>query len=342
MKDGIFHYLFKKTNSRKLQIKTRKPVIEVVRNLLYIGRTPARFCGIIGQRTGEELSIKEALDQLGANESASKIFPLAATPGAHWIHFALFSTCRQLPGKSALKKYHRFLDEKLELRTAGVARRLIISNASRRRLRLQLEKSRTVHDIRLRVENVGNIIDENILYRLDNLIQSGRWELSNFKKLAKSFQHSWCRQSETLQRRNHSVLIKQKNPLGVNDKDLLRVYAGYWIIRTLFGIEIMSTDEEEGENRGKIIKLNSRMIKNSSINSFYYLNRLFKHEPALRDNLENIIDHLKDAERTGEPPLIREYYRRQAEGRRVLNSFRLTRFWKVLHQLDEAVRRGVA
>lgn len=342
MKEGILNYLFKKLDNKKLQIKSKKSVIEVVRNQLYIGRTPARFCGIIGKRTGEELSIQEALNLLGANESAIKIFPLAATPGSHWIHFALFSTCRQLPGKSVLKKYYRFLDEKLGRRTAGVARRLINNNASKRKLSSQLERSRTVHDIRHRVEDVGNIIDENILYRLDNLIQSGRWEQSNFKKLARSFRHSWCRQSETLQRRNHSVLIKQKKPRGVNDKDLLKVYSGYWIIRSLFGIEIMSADAEEGETRGKIIKLNSRMIRKSSGNAFYYLNCLFKHEPALRDNIENIIDHLKDAERTGEPPLIREYYRRQAEGRRILNSFRLTRFWQVLDQLDEAVRRGFA
>ena len=51
-----------------------------------------------------------------------------------------------------------------------------------------------------------------------------------------------------------------------------------------------------------------------------------------------MIELCKEAERTGEPPLIHEYYRRQAEGRRVLNGFRLPRFWQVLDQLNLAAR----
>ncbi|HOX14573.1 MAG TPA: hypothetical protein PLP18_00445 [Smithellaceae bacterium] len=336
MKDDIFHFLFKNSNKKKLQIKASKPVVEIVKNQLYIGRTPARICEIIGHRTGEELSIKDALDELGANESARKVFPLAATPGAHWIYFALFSTCRQNPGKNVLKKYLHFLDKKLGRKTAGVGRRLIITNSSNKKLRRQIERSRSVHDIRRRVGEMDNIIDKKILDRVNRLIQNNKKEKVNYKKLAKNFRAAWCRQSETLQSSNHSHLIKNKNPIGINDKDLLRIYAGYWIIRSLFGIEIRSTDGEEEDGRGRIIKLNSRIIRKSSRNSFYYLNRLFKKEPALKESLGNILDYLKDAKRTGEPPLIHEYYRRQAEGRRILNSFRLTRFWQVLNQLNEA------
>ena len=342
MKDDIFHFLFKNQTKNKLQVKANKPVVEIVKNQLYIGRTPARFCDIVGHRTGQELSIKEALDQLGANESARKVFPLAATPGAHWIYFPLFSTCRQNPGKKVLKKYLHFLDEKLGRKTAGVGRRLISTNASIKKLNRQIERSRSVHDIRRRIAEMDNIIDKNILDRLNKLIQSNRWEQSNYKKLARKFRDAWCRQSDTLQSGNYSHLIKNKNPLGVNDKDLLRIYAGYWIIRSLYGIEILSTDEEEDKGLNRIIKLNSRTIRKSSRNSFYYLNRLFKKEPALRESLENILDYLRDAERTGEPPLIHEYYRRQAEGRRILNSFRLTRFRQVLKQLNQAARSGFA
>jgi hypothetical protein len=342
MKDDIFHFLFKNQTKNKLQVKANKPVVEILKNKLYIGPTPARFCDIVGHRTGQELSIKEALDQLGANESARKVFPLAATPGAHWIYFSLFSTCRQNPSKKVLKKYLHFLDEKLGRKTAGVGRRLISTNASIKKLNRQIERSRSVHDIRRRVAEMDNIIDKNILDRLNKLIQSNRWEQSNYKNLARIFRDAWCRQSETLQLGNHSHLIKNKNPLGVNDKDLLRIYAGYWIIRSLYGIEILSTDEEEDKGLNRIIKLNSRTIRKSSRNSFYYLNRLFKKEPALRESLENILDYLRDAERTGEPPLIHEYYRRQAEGRRILNSFRLTRFRQVLKQLNQAARSGFA
>jgi hypothetical protein len=334
MKDDIFHFLFKNQAKNKLQVKADRPVVEIIKNQLYVGRTPARFCDIVGHRTGQELSIKEALDQLGANEAARKVFPLATTPGAYWIYFALFSTCRQNPGKKILKKLGR--------KTAGVGRRLISSNSSIKKLRRQIERSRSVHDIRRRVEDMDTIIDKNILDRLDKLIQSNRWEQFNYKKLARKFRDAWCRQSETLQSGNHSHLIRKENPLGVNDGDLLRIYAGYWIIRSLYGIDIRSTDAEEEEGLSKIIKWNSRIIRKSSRNSFYYLRRLFKQDPALRESLENILDYLGDAERTGEPPLIHEYYRRQAEGRRILNSFRLTRFWQVLKQLDESARSGFA
>ena len=345
MKDDIFNFLFENPTKKNFKIRANKPVVELVKNQLYIGRTPAQFCEIIGHRTGEELSIKEALDQLGANESARRVFPLAATPGAHWIYFALFSTCRpnpESPSKTALKKYLQFLDEKLGRKTAGVGRRLISTNSSNKKLRRQIERSRSVHDIRHRVGEMDNIIDKDILVRLDRLIQSNRWEESNYKKLASRFLDVWCRQSETLQSGNNHRLIKNKSPKRVNDNDLLRIYAGYWIIRSLFGIEIRSTDREEEDGQGRIIKLNSRIIRKSAQNSFYYLNRLFKKEPALQESLENILDYLKDAKHTGEPPLIHEYYRRQAEGRRILNGFRLTRFWQVLKQLDEAARSGFA
>ena len=342
MKDDIFHFLLKKQNENKFQIKSTKPVVEILKNQIYIGRTPARFCEILGHKTGAELSIKEALEQLGANESARKVFPLAATPGAHWIYFALFSTCKKNPGKAVLKKYLRFLDEKLDKKTAGVGRRLISTKSSAKKLHSQIEKSRSVHDIRKRVEKMDTVINKSIMERLNKLIQSGRCEQNNYKKLAREFRAAWCRQSETLRLGNHRVLIKNDAPKMLNDKDLLRIYAGYWIIRALYGIEILSTDAEEADELSKVRKLNSKLIRESSRKAFYYLNRIFNQEPALSKSLENILDNLRDAERTGEPPLIHEYYRRQAEGRRILNGFRLTRFWQVLNQLDEAVRSGFA
>ena len=341
MKDDIFHFLAKKPNRKYLNIKAKKPVITVLSDKLYIGRTPARFCEIIGQRSGEELSIREALDRLGANESARKVFPLAASPGAHWIHFALFSTCRQLPGREVMKRYHRFLDEKLTRSTAGVGRRLMNTEGSLKILRRQFERARSVHDIRHRIDDIETFIDKSILYRLDNLIQRGRWDETNYKKLAIIFRDAWCRQSDTLRKRNHDILVKQEKPLGVNDIDLLRIYSGYWIIRALFGIELKSIDREYGDNRIEINKTSS-IIRNSARNSFYFLNRLYRHEPSLKNSLDDINDNLKCAERTGEPPLIHEYYKRQAEGRRILHGFRLIRFRQVLYQLNEAVRRGFA
>jgi len=335
MKDDIFHFLFKNQSKNKFQIKASKPVVEIVKNQIYIGRTPARFCEIIGHRTGEELSTKEALDQLGANESARKVFPLSATPGAHWIYFALFSTCRQNPGPKVLKKYLNFLDEKLDRKTAGVGRRLISTKASPKKLHRQVERSRSVHDIR-GFDEMDTVFDINILERLDRLIKSGRWEESNFKELAKSFRNAWCRQSETLRSCKNRQLFKNMKPRGITDTDLLRIYAGYWIIRSLFGVEIHSTDTEEGDELGKIRKLNSKIIRQSARNARYYLNLLFKQESNLQERLEDVIDDLREAELKGVPPRIREYYRRLAEGRRILNSFRLTRFWRVLDQLNEA------
>lgn len=335
MKDDIFNFLFTNHSKNKFKIKASKPVVEIVKNQIYIGRTPARFCEIIGHRTGEELSTKEALDQLGANESARKVFPLSATPGAHWIYFALFSTCRQNPGQKVLKKYLNFLDEKLGRKTAGVGRRLISTKASPKKLHRQVKRSRSVHDIR-GFDEMDNIIGTNILYRLDRLIQGGKWERSNYRKLAKKFRDVWYRQSKTLQLRNNSHIIKKRAPRNINDKDLLRIYAGYWIIRSLFGVEIHSTDTEEGDGLGKIRKLNSKIIRQSARNARYYLNLLFKQEPELQESLEDVIEDLREAESKGVPPRITEYYRRLAEGRRILNSFRLTRFWRVLDQLNEA------
>ena len=187
---------------------------------------------------------------------------------------------------------------------------------------------------------MDNIIDQNILERLDRLIQNEKWEESNFKKLASKFRYTWCRQSKTLQSENNHSLIKKENPKGVNNDDLLRIYAGYWIIRSLYGIGNPPIDEEEGDSSSGIIE-NSKMIRHSSLNALYYLKRLFKKNPALQENMENILNDLRDAERTGEPPLIPEYNRRKAEGRKILNSFRLTRFRQVLHQLDKA-RSGFA
>ena len=341
---SIVQHLFKgKTDIRKVTISSRRPVITLVKNGLYVGRTPGRFLTIIGHRTGEALSIQEELELLGANEAARKIFPLAATPGSHWIYFGLFSTCRQAPGVAVLKKYLSFLDDKLNLTLAGVGRRLINAQSSKRKLQRQIERSWSVHNIPERIpegDDMGDIIDLQTLGSLDNLVQSGRWDEGNYKRIAKLVRSAWCRQSPILRRNNHSQQVRTEAPRRIRDDALLRVYAGYWVIRSLYGIDIRHGDDYE--DQGIVMRRDARTIISAANNALYYLKKLFRHVPEMKEGLGDLIEHIKNAKRSGEAPLIREYYRRQAEGRRVLSGFRLTRFWDVLYQLDEAVRRGFA
>ena len=245
--DRLFHG---KPDAKEVTVKGKKPVIHLAAGRLFIGRTPGRFIDVKGQRSGDELSIKESLDTLGANQAAVRIFPLAATPGSYWLYFALFSTCKQTPGVGPLKQYITFLKDKLGRNNAGVGYRVLYS---KRKLKRVKERARNVHDIRLRVPDEKErkeIIDERILRRLDTLIR-GKWYKANYRHLAQAFRDAWCRQSPVLRRNNHGILVKNKAPTGLRDTGLMRVYAAYWLIRSLYGIDITSggNDDQDGERK---------------------------------------------------------------------------------------------
>ena len=93
----------------------------------------------------------------------------------------------------------------------------------------------------------------------------------------------------------------------------------------------------DGEDDHHIIESNSRVVRKAADNASLCLRRLFKKLPELRESQAPTLELLEAARRTGEPPLIMEYYRRQSHGRRLLNGFRLTRFWSVLDQLDSDI-----
>jgi hypothetical protein len=189
--DRLFHG---KPNEKGVTIKAKKPVIRLASDRFFIGRTPGRFVEVKGQRSGDELSIKDSLDTLGANQAAAKIFPLAATPGSYWLYFALFSTCKQTPGIRPLKQYIKFLKEKLGRNNAGVGHGLLYSKrnlkrAKKRGLKRVKERARNVHDIRLRIpddKERKEVLDERILRRLDTLIR-GKWYEAKYRHIAQKF-----------------------------------------------------------------------------------------------------------------------------------------------------------
>jgi len=338
----IQHLLGKKNNNNWIKIKSRSHAVNVSNGKLFIGRTPGRFIEIIGRREDEELSIQDELEVLGALSSATKVFPIAASPGSHWIYYALFSVCRKDPGIRPLMHYIDFLNNKLGRSNAGVARQLIYSESSRRRITRTIERFRSVHDIRQRISDEDarrQVISESVLRRLDRLVQSGREEKDNYRNIAIAFRRSWCLQSEVLRQSRNSVLVKEVHPIGLRDEDLLRVYSGYWIIRALYGIEIEKEyyDESDSSEKHKIIKSNAREIRKAARYANYYLRLLYRKNPDLRLKLNQIMVLLSSARKSGEAPLLHEYHSRQAEGRRILNGFRLSRFWNILKQLDLAV-----
>jgi hypothetical protein len=179
------------------------------------------------------------------------------------------------------------------------------------------------------------VIDKRILGCLNTLIRGKRYKKANYRHLAQAFRDAWCRQSPVLRRHNHGILVKNKAPTGLRDTALMRVYAGYWLIRSLYGIDIRSGGNDDQDGESKELKTNTRLIRKSAKTALRYLGML---ERRTQERFDNMIELCEEAERTGEPPLIHEYYRRQAEGRRVLNGFRLTRFWQVLDQLNLAAR----
>ena len=198
MKTIIQHFFNGKSAPVYFAIRTRKSVIPLNSSRLFIGRTPGRFIEILGHRTGEELSIQDALEKLDANRAAQRVFPLAATPGSHWIYFGLFSSCRKNPGVLPLKQYIEFLREKLGRRNAGVGIRLFSEKYTSRKVSALSERFRSVHDIRRRIDDLQLLkkyIKVGILARLDKLVRSGRYEAVNYRELAKAFRYAWLNQS---------------------------------------------------------------------------------------------------------------------------------------------------
>ena len=61
---------------------------------------------------------------------------------------------------------------------------------------------------------------------------------------------------------------------------------------------------------------------------------------ALKPQMEGVLANLRDAERTGEPPLRSEYRRKKEFNGRIRNGFRLPRFWNILNQLNGAALKG--
>lgn len=333
---SIIDRLFRgKAYPKEITIKPSNAVKILASGRIYIGRTPGRFLDIKGHSVSNALSIKDALDILGANQAATRIFPLAATPGGHWVYFALFSACTKTPGVNPLKQYISVLKNTLNRRNAGVASRLLSKRkVSTRQVRYLSERYRHVHDVRMRIPDVAerrDVIQHDVLPRLHSLIMSGRWNRQRYRSLARAFRTAWCRQSQLLRTHGNGTLVKQDAPHGLRDMDLIRVYAGYWLIRSLYGIEIKDADDE-------IRRIdNADLIRRSAKTALRYFAMLTKRT---HQNYDNMIELLEDARKTGEPPLIHEYYRRQAEGGRVLSGFRLRRFWQILGQLDRAVQGG--
>ena len=224
----IAQVLFKgKPDARKITITSAKAVVSLAGGSLFIGRTPGRFAAPLGHATGEELTVQAALDGLEANEAARKVFPLAATPGSHWIYFALFSTCAKNPGVQSLKTYISFLGERLERkrRNAGVARRLLADTYKTRKLKALLARARSVHDLRQRIKDSDErkeVIAPAVLERLDQLVRNGRRSNKNFKQLVRSFRKAWCQQSIVLREANNYVLIKNSSPAKIWDMELLK------------------------------------------------------------------------------------------------------------------------
>ncbi len=320
---------------QQLTIRAGNTAKPLASGRLYVGRTPGRFLDIKGHSVSNALSIKDALDILGANQAAQRIFPLAATPGGHWIYFALFSACSRTPGISPLKRYIAVLTNTLGRRNAGVASRLLNQpKVSARQVRDLSERYRRVHDVRLRIPNETerrNVIQPDVLPRLNSLIISGRWNRQRYSNLAREFRDAWCKQSPLLRANDNGILVRQAAPRGLKDVDMIRVYAGYWLIRSLYGIEIKNIDDEVRRID------NAALIRTSAETALYYFSMLTRHT---NQNYDNMVELLEDAKKTGEPPLIYEYYRRQAEGGRVLSGFRLRRFWQILGQLDHAEKGG--
>lgn len=254
--DRLFHG---KPDAKEVTVKVKTPVIHLATDRLFIGRTPGRFIDVKGQRSGDELSIKDSLDTLGANQAAAKIFPLAATPGSYWLYFALFSTCKQTPGVRPLKQYIKVLKDKFGRNNAGVGYRLLNSKKKLRRVK---ERARNVHDIRLRIpddKERKEVIDERILRHLDTLIR-GKWYKAKYRHLAQAFRGAWCRQSPVLRRHNQGILVKNKAPTGLRDTALIRVYAGYWLIRSLYGIDIGSGGNDDQDGESKELNTNTSVV----------------------------------------------------------------------------------
>lgn len=210
-KRSITTYLFTgKPDVLRIKLRSREPVVSIGGGGLYVGRTPGRFAPALGHSSSKDLSIQRALELLGANDAAQRMFPLAATPGSHWIYFALFSSCKKNPGVRPLKTYINFLADGLGRRNAGVARRLLANGYSARKLERLVERSRGVHDIRRRIKDEAErrlVISEDVIVRLDKLVRSGRRSNKNFKLLAQEFRRSWCRQSKVLREQNNHVLV---------------------------------------------------------------------------------------------------------------------------------------
>lgn len=133
---------------------------------------------------------------LDVNQAATRIFPLATSPGAHWIYFGLFSTYRQVPRIKPLTRYIAFLEQRLLRRNTGVGIQVLQEKGGVRKIKLQSERAKLVHDIRLRIEDRGErrqVIDEAFLYRLNALVGSRKRQRKKFIGLAREFRKAWCR-----------------------------------------------------------------------------------------------------------------------------------------------------
>ncbi len=338
---SIIERLFRnKNNHLETTIVPSRQVIKLGKHPIYIGRTPGRFVEFLGHQSAVELSIQDALEALDANRAAENIFPLAATPGSHWIYFALYSVCRQTPGRYPMKQYLYFLSTILNRRNTGIAVRVLNSSPTDD-IQAISENYRGVLDIRRRIADSAErkrVISTHILERLDALVRSARKDDGNYRGLAKAFRYAWLHQSEVLRTNSHHVVVQEDAPgvSRIDNADLLRIYSGYWLIRALYGISL-----EENDDVDKAKRLDALVIRKSANLAQRYLRALFAITPGLKPKMEGVLLQLREAERTGDPPLIHEYYKKQAVGGRILNGFRLTRFWSVLGQLDVAVSRGL-
>lgn len=290
-----------KTNAKELAIRARKSAVSLGSGRLFVGRTPGRFVDIKGHEATKDLSIQEALDILGANQAARRIFPLAATPGGHWIYFALFSTCRQTPGLNPLRQYIKVLSYNLDRQNAGVARRLLDKKRiTKRQIKTAVDRYKRVHDIRLRIPDEADrrvVIQKDVMPRLHALVMSNRWNRSTYKtykKLARAVRAAWCRQSPILRKHGNDTLVKSDKPSNLQDIDLVRVYAGYWLIRSLYGIEIENNSDEVRRND------NVDLIRKSTKNALRYLGML---KGRTGQSYENIFRLLEDARCTKRPSI---------------------------------------